>query len=541
MLWLASVLASSELLLLFVTISIGLLLSRVQIASVQLGPAAVLFVGILLSAALGGSGELKIAHQVKELGLVLFVYCVGLTSGPGFFSTFRSSGLRLNAGVLLALLAGAGCALAAGKLLQLDAGYVAGLFSGALTNTPALGAVTDSLGTSPLASHAALAYAVAYPFGVLGAVLSLRAFARRHRAALAAEQARTAALSKNELATRNFEITNDAVVGRTIGELRIRDQVGVLVSRIGRPGESLVPTKYTQLKRGDVVTAVGPKDALEGAVHLFGAFSALRLETQRARVDMRRILVSRRELAGRPLDTLELGTRFNAQVTRLRRGDLELFPADSTRVQLGDRLRVVAPVERLHELSEFFGDSERELSQIDLIALGSGLAAGLLLGLLPLPIPGGALTLGIAGGPLLVGLALGQLGRFGRLVWSLPQEASATLRELGLVIFLAGVGVSAGTQLRAVQLADGLRLFGAGVAITLVTSGVALWLFLRWARADVIQSLGACSGTQTQPATLAVAHELSGQSEQTYVAYAIVYPVAMIAKILLAQLLTWFA
>jgi putative transport protein len=162
-----------------------------------------------------------------------------------------------------------------------------------------------------------------------------------------------------------------------------------------------------------------------------------------------------------------------------------------------------------------------------------------LLSKVPLPLPGGSLTLGIAGGPLLVGLVLGYVGRSGRLVWSIPQEASTTLRELGLLIFLAAVGVSAGGALRTVALVQGLKLFAAGALVTLATSSVALWSFSRWGRADAIQSLGACSGTQTQPATLAVAHEISGHSEQTYVAYAIVYPMAMVAKILLAQLLAW--
>jgi putative transport protein len=190
------------------------------------------------------------------------------------------------------------------------------------------------------------------------------------------------------------------------------------------------------------------------------------------------------------------------------------------------------------ELNEFFGDSEREIWDIDLLALALGIAAGLLLGQLPLPLPGGTLSLGIAGGPLLTGLLLGYVGRTGNLIWAVPHEASAALRELGLLLFLAAVGVNAGSQLRGIALIEGLKLCAAGAVVTLLTSTVALWFFSRAGRAGVIQSLGACSGTQTQPATLAAAHELAGHSEETYVAYAIVYPVAMFAKILLAQLLT---
>lgn len=528
-----------ELLLLFAVITLGLWLSRVQIGGVRLGPSAVLLAGLTLSAWFAPTLNLQIAHQLKELGLVLFVYCVGLTSGPGFFTALRRRGLLLNAGALLALLVGAGCSAVAGRLLGLDAGYVAGLFSGALTNTPALGAAAERLRGSELSAHAALAYSVSYPFGVFGAVVLLRAFAARHRKALSDLQAQLALSRKNALATRNFEITNPDIIDRSIGELRVRDTVGVLISRVGRAGESLVPTKYTLMQRGDVVTAVGPTDALARAEVFFGALSSQRLEASREHVDMRRILVSRRELVGAELGELDLERRFNAQITRVRRADLDLLPSNETRLQLGDRLRVVAPVARMPQLNEFFGDSERELSEIDTLALALGLTLGLLLSKLPLPLPSGSLTLGVAGGPLLVGLVLGYLGRSGRLVWSIPQEASSTLRELGLLIFLAAVGVSAGGALRSVALLQGLMLFGVGAIVTLATSSVALWSFSRWGRADAIQTLGACTGTQTQPATLAVAHEISGHSEQTYVAYAIVYPMAMVAKILLAQMLTW--
>lgn len=536
---LAWLLSRSELLLLFATIALGLRLAGARIGGVRLGSAAVLFVGLGLSAWLSPAGELRIAHQIKDIGLVLFVYCVGLASGPGFFSAFRSRGVRLNAGVLLALSAGAGAAALAGRLFDLDAGHVAGLFSGALTNTPALGAVTERLRGGELAAHAALAYSVAYPFGVLGGALLLRGFAARHRAALSEQQAAALAARKNQLASGNFEVTNQAIVGRSIGELRIRDEVGVVVSRVGSPRESIVPTKYTILKLGDIVTAVGSPDALARALAFFGAASTLRLDALREQVDLRRILLSKRALVGKALGELELERLFNAQVTRVRRADLDLLPSSETRLQLGDRLRVVAPVARMPELNEFFGDSEREIWDIDLLALALGIALGLLLGQLPLPLPGGALSLGLAGGPLLSGLLLGYVGRTGNVIWSVPHEASAALRELGLLLFLAAVGVGAGGQLRGVALTEGLTLFAAGAVITLLTSTVALWFFLRPGRAGVIQSLGACSGTQTQPANLAAAHEISGHSEETYVAYAIVYPVAMFAKIILAQLLAW--
>ena len=534
---LAAWLTGHELLLLFAVILVGLLLGRVHVAGVHLGIAGVLFAGLLLSAWLQPpAGKLTLAPQLKELGLVLFVYCVGLTSGPGFFSAWRSRGLRLNLATLAALVAGALVACLGGKLLGLDRGQIAGVFCGALTNTPALGAASERLTGTELESHPALAYSVCYPFGVLGALLLSRWFARFRREDLAREKAIRAA-AQTGIESANLEVSQAKVIGHSVGELRVRDAVGVIISRLQRGYNQLVPTKYTVLAEGDVITVVGSSSAIQAAVELFGALSPERLEIRRDRVDMRRVLVSKHELVGLKLSELDLERRFNAQVTRLRRADVDLVPSGDIRLELGDRLRVVAPTERLRELGMFLGDSERELAELDYVALALGLCAGLLLARLPLPLFGTSLTLGAAGGPLLAALVLGRLGRTGSLVWAMPFEANHTLRELGLLLFLAGVGVSAGGQLGGVLSQRGLLLFALGAVVTLATSGIGLALMQRWARASAISSLGAASGLQTQPATLAAAFELSEHSEETYVAYALVYPLAMIGKILLAQLI----
>jgi putative transport protein len=530
-------LTGQELLLLFALILLGLLLGRVQYRGLHLGMAGVLFAGLWLSALLQPpTGKLVLAPQLKELGLVLFVYCVGLTSGPGFFSAWRSRGLRLNLATLAALLAGALIACLGGKLMGLDRGQIAGVFCGALTNTPALGAASDRLLGTELESHPALAYSICYPFGVLGALLLSRWFARVRRGELARElESRVAAQTCIESA--NLEVTKAEVIGRSIGELQVREVVGVVISRLRRANEQLVPTKYTVLGQGDIITVVGTSSAIQAAVELLGPLSTERLETHRDRVDMRRVLVSRHELLGLKLSDLDLERRFNAQVTRLRRADVDLVPSGDIRLELGDRLRVVAPTARLREVGVFLGDSERELAEIDYVALALGLCAGLSLARLPLPLFGTSLTLGTAGGPLLVALVLGRLGRTGSLVWAMPFEANHTLRDLGLLLFLAGVGIGAGGQLGGVLNYRGLLMLALGAAVTLGTSGVGLVLLQRWARSSVISSLGAASGLQTQPATLAAAFELAQGSEETYVAYALVYPLAMIGKILLAQLI----
>jgi putative transport protein len=536
---LAHLLVSHELLLLFVVICSGLVLGRLEYRGVRLGSAGVLFGGLAIGALLQpklGAGT----TALKEFGLVLFVYCIGLTSAPGLFSAWRRRGLRLNVVIVAGLVCGAAAAVLGGRLFGLDRGLIAGVFCGALTNTPALGAASDRLAGTALALQPVLGYSVTYPFGVLGALVSFRILAATRKNQLAAELKQHAAEHVN-IISANIEVSKSDVLDRSIGELRVRDVIGVVISRLKRQAEVLVPTKYTVLRAGDIVTVVGAEHAIAAAEAFLGARAHEHLEAQRDRVDMRRILVSHQALIGRSLGELELDRRFNAQVTRLRRADVDIVPTDELQLQRGDRLRVVAPAHRLPEISRYFGDSERELAELDYVALALGVSLGLILARVPLPIAGTSLELGSAGGPLIVALLLGKLGRTGRLVWSIPYEANLVLRELGLLLFLAGVGIGAGGHLADVLSRDGLVMLSLGALVTLLATAVALTLALTWGRLSVTSSLGAAAGMQTQPATLAAAFELCGRAEETYVAYALVYPTAMIGKILLAQLIVMLA
>lgn len=531
-------LAREELLLLFAVVLLGLLLGRLSFRGVRLGMAGVLFAGLGLSAWLQPQGKLELASQIKELGLLLFVYCVGLTSGPGFFSAWRNRGVGMNLACGTALGCGALIACGAGRLFGLNSAQIAGVFCGALTNTPALGAVSSRLAGTPFEALPALTYSLTYPAGVLGALLLGRSFARFRHHELADEIAQHKA-ARASIESKSVAITNARVCGHSIGELRVRDELGVVISRLRRGEEDSVPNKYTVLNPGDIITVVGTAKAVQAAIEYFGQLAPERVELRRDRVDMRRILVSKREFVGVTLGELDLARRFNAQVTRLRRADFDLVPSDEIRLEIGDRLRVVAPVERLRELSRFLGDSEREI-EVDYVALAIGLCAGLLLARIPLQVFGTTLTLGTAGGPLLAALILGRLGRSGQFVWAMPYESNLTLREFGLLLFLAGVGVNAGGKLAGVMNREGLIIIGIGMCVTLVTTAVALFLMRRWSGAGVVAALGGASGLQTQPATLAAAFELSQRSEETYVAYALVYPLAMIGKILIAQILAVF-
>lgn len=533
----AALLSQHEILTLFCVIAVGLGLSRVQVRGVKVGIAGVLFAGLALAAwaKLEGS-ELQLVTDLKEFGLILFVYCVGLSSGSGFFSAFRKRGLKLNLVLLCGLGCGALIAVLGGSFFELRRGVIAGIFCGALTNTPALGAATDVLRGSTQSVDPVLGYSLTYPFGILGALVAFRAFLRVREKAFSQEKARLSPTRKTQIVSVTCVVENPELIGRSIGELGIFSKKKVIVSRMRCDKDIVVPTKYTTLHEGDLVTIVGTKEAIDSSIEFFGTRSLVHLESDREKVDMRRILVSDREVAGRPLRDLALERRFNAQVTRVRRADLDLVPSPDLKVLLGDRLRVVAPRDRLADVARFFGDSERELAEIDFVALTIGIAIGLIFGLVPFSFWGTEVKLGAAGGPLIVALVFGRVGRLGPLNFLLPFEVNQSIRQLGLLLFLAGVGISAGAALTEVG-SEALVIVGLGALVTLVTSLVTLLLATTWGKAGVITSMGVTSGMQTQPASLASAYELSERSEKIYVAYALVYPVAMIGKIVIAQLL----
>jgi putative transport protein len=538
-------LVQSEPLLLFVVISLGYLLGQAKFRGFSLGIAGVLFVGLAFGAWRGseGSKPLQIAHQVMEVGLIVFVYAVGLTTGPGFFSALRSKGLRYNAAAIGALLVGATVAFALGYLLEMRPGLVAGVFSGALTNTPALAATTQLMNaTDP--SHAAdpaLGYSVSYPFGVLGGLLAFQLFVwvfdREYREEKRARAEQS--LREKSVESRNFTVANRDVIGLSLEQLCLREKHGLVISRLRRKGEKsiVVPTRETILAEGDTIVVVGTLDRHEQAGELFGPLSSEHLEQQREAVEMRRILLSNHRLVGRHIGDLRIDTKFNAQITRLRRADVDIVPTPDMVLEMGDRLRVVAPRERLADVAKYFGDSDRAVAELDYTALTLGISLGVLAGMIPIPIPGiGSISLGFAGGPLIVAIILGKLGRTGPIVWNLPLESNLALRHLGLLFFLAGVGVSSGSKFLSAFSEQGSELLAVGAIVTATTSFMMMLLMRYLAGAKPIDILGATSGVQTQPATLAKARELS-ETEDVYVGYATTYPVAMIGKIVLAQVL----
>ena len=538
-------LIDNPLLLLFAVAAIGYPLGRIRIAGSSLGVASVLFVGLAFGAL---HPDLKLPEAIYMLGLTLFVYTIGLSSGPGFFASFRRKGLRDNLLVLAMLAGAAALSVVIGSVAGLKPALTAGMFAGSLTNTPALAGVLEYLkeyaSSQPvvdrLFAEPVVAYSITYPIGVVGMIAAINVLQRIWKADYAREarQLRELHTTGQQLQNRSICVTRPEAIGRPIQAVISEQKLDVMFGRMRRQGRVFLAGGRTCFEAGDVVSVIGAPDDLERMTAYLGETCDEHLELDRTEFDHRRVFVSNRRIAGHRLRDLNLPQQFGAVVTRVRRGDVEFLPHGDTVLELGDRVRVVTRRDHLSAVSAFFGDSYRALSEVDILTFSLGVALGLLLGSLPIPLPGNVtIKLGFAGGPLIIALILGALGRTGPMVWSLPYSANLTLRQIGLILFLAGVGTRAGYAfVTTLAQGEGLLIFIAGAVVTSVTAVATLWIGHHLLNIPLGLLAGMLAGLQTQPAVLAFASEQAG-NDLPNIGYATVYPVAMIAKILLAQLL----
>jgi putative transport protein len=501
----------------------------VRIAGASLGVAAVLFAGLAIGAL---DPRLQLPEILQRLGLVLFVYTVGVSAGPGFAAALRRGGLRDSALAAGLLLLAATLTFAVRRVLGLSSPLAAGLFAGAFTNTPALAAVLEHVHAGPGGAPAepVVAYALSYPFGVIAPLLALMIARRtlfRGRSAEAPEP----------LLNATLRVTRAEVCRKPLGALARDSGWRTRFARLGREGAVRVIDPKEPLRIGDLVSVVAPRSELEILIAALGERAPLRLDLDRSVLDYRRIFVSSADVVEHRIRDLAGLKRLGARVTRVKRGEVDLLPHGGTVLLPGDRVRVLAARDRMDEVAAYFGDSYHALAEIDVLTFGFGIALGLLIAIVPIPLPGREpLRLGIAGGPLISGLVLGALGRSGRVVWSLPWGANLTLRQIGLVLFLAGVGTRSGWVFATTfGQAGGPALMVAGALITFVVAWVALWAGAALRIAPGVMA-GKLAGIQTQPAVLAFAKEGSAD-EGPDVGYAGVYPLATILKIVLAQVL----
>jgi putative transport protein len=531
-------LSENPLLLLFVVAGVGYAVGQIPFRGVKLGIAAVLFSGLAFGAI---DPQLKLPDNFYRFGLVLFMYTIGLSSGLGFFSSFRKHGWRdsLLVGFALATVAFVAAALAI--LLEIQPALLSGLFAGSLTNTPALASVLELLKQQGAREFAepVVAYSLAYPMGVLGMILAVILFRKVWRVSFEAEEEQLQAegVLPEPIVVKTIEITNPAVTHKTRSQLLAENHWRILFGRMSRDGQVSLVDENTRFWIGDLVTTVGTESSMAAALPVLGREADIKLDADREEFDIRRIFVSNPKLAGRRIGDIDLQTTYGAILTRIRRGDIDILANRQTRLELGDRARVVASVDKMQAVSKYLGDSYRALSEIDIVSFSVGIALGLLLGDLPIPIPGGAsFRLSASGGVLVSGLILGALGRTGSVLWQIPYSANLTLRQFGLVLFLAGIGTFAGEKFAATFAQGGIKLVLAGTALTMTSAFLMMVIGYKLLKIPYSYLIGMLAGSQTQPAVLAFANEQT-KNEVPNHGYTAVFPMAMILKILLAQIL----
>ncbi|MCI0685021.1 MAG: putative transporter [Gemmataceae bacterium] len=527
---------------------VGMALGSLKVRGIGLGTAGVLFAGILF-----GHLTAPIDHAtlefVKELGLILFVYCLGLQLGPGFLASLRRLGLRLNVLAATVVVAGAMLAPALGWLAGIDSAAVLGLFSGANTNTPSLGAAQQTLAALPdiseeRAALPALAYAVSYPtaiLGIIGTILVLKSLvginARQQAEDYEAQQAK----GIEPLVRRTLVVDNPNLDGVPIDSVPGLVETGVVVSRIQRVGETSVQTATgdTLLQRGDHILAVGTAAQLDRWQLVVGRASTANLMEAPGAVTHRRVVVTNNAVLGKTVQELALDERFGVTVTRVTRVDLEMTAVPNLQLQFGDVLQVVGEEASIRNASEYLGNSVKALNETHFVPLFAGIVVGIALGTLPLSVPGlpQPVRLGLAGGPLIVAILVSRLGRIGPLVWHMPQTANLAVRELGIALFFASVGLLAGPRFFAVAFSTvGLAWMAVGICLTVLPIFVIGMFALKvWSMNFVIVS-GLIAGSMTDPPALAFATNICG-AETPSVAYATVFPSTTLMRILSAQIL----
>lgn len=523
-------LLEQPLLLLFTILLAGSALGQLKIKGLGLGSS-----GVLLVAMVAGHYGYQVAPMIQQLGLSLFIVAVGLQAGPRFFRMMRTKGMVFGVIGLLVVMVGAVTTVMVSELFHLPAALSLGLMTGALTSTPGLAAAIEATG-DPLAS---VGYGIAYPFGVLAVVLFVQLLPRVFKIDLDADlQQRSGPLrgdASPEVIT--IEVTHPSINKRTLGELKL--DPAVVISRVVRGSRNIIALGDTVIVTGDRLVAVGLRDDLTKLTREIGQEVPTNFQNA-DHVKLRKITVDSDELIGKTVKELELRRTYGVTVTRMERSGIEYNQNAKWRLERGDVLTMVSSEDRLNEVAKLFSRKRLTVVNVHLLSLSFILLLGVGLGMIPIPLPGlGTITLGVAGGPLFAALIIAHFGKIGPIQARYFQPSNQVVRDIGLALFLAGAGTTAGQGLVEVVQREGLNLVIGGSIITL-TPIVAGYVIGRWAfRLSVVHSLGALCGGMTSTPGLGALNQIT-DSEEASITYAAAYPFALIFVAVASQLLIFF-
>lgn len=530
-------------------IAVGVALGKVKFFGISFGIAWVLFAGIAM-AEMGFTVNPHIQHFIKEFGLILFVYTIGLQVGPSFFSAFKREGIKLNLLAVVSITTCVATVIAIHYLTNTDMSTLVGIMSGAVTNTPGLGAANAALAEKfgEDAPSLTTMYAVAYPFGVFGIIIVMLGLRGIFKVNIEAEKRLNSLRhSKDQVVINRFaiKVSNPSLFGKKISVIKKTLNFDFTISRMCRKGEILLADADTLIEEGDVVLVVANQRENEKLLTLMGDSVAITdyfPDEKDMRYTSRRINVTQRAIFTKTLGELDVRRRFGVTITRVFRAGVEFVPSAQTKLQFGDTITVIGDETRLQSVSKEFGNSKRRMQTPHIAELFMGITLGVLLGSIPFSIPGipGAVRLGLAGGPLIVAILISRYGGKFSVTHYVSQSANLMVREIGIVLFLASVGLDAKAKFIETLLhGDGLYWMGLGVLITLIPLLVTSLIARIKGKLDYLEICGLLSGASTDPPALAFANDMSN-SEIPALTYASVYPLTTFLRIMVAQLLIVF-
>lgn len=537
---------ATALLYICLTAFVGVLVGKLEVQKVKLGIAGVLFTGIIL-AHFGARVNPEMLHFAKEFGLILFVYGIGIDVGPRFFSMFRSDGLLLNILAMSIIFIGFGIAMAFHYFGGVAPEVITGIMCGAVTNTPGLGAAQQAIaeanriGANIDPAIPGMGYAVAYPIGVLGIIITMiivRAVFRVKIEKEAEDYNNSIGVNANHLESVVITITNPNLFGKTIGYIKDVIDKELVISRIERKGEFLIPTETLVLEEGDIAHGVSDDKKMENIRIKMGAVEIGQKREITGAMAMFRVLITNRKIAGKTIDQIGIYRRYEANITRIYRSGMEILPTKNTTVELGDTVRIVGKRELLPDIQKELGNSIKELSHPNIVPIFMGITIGVILGSIPLYLPGlpAPAKLGLAGGPLIIAILMGWKGRIKNFSFYMSPGANMIIRELGIILFLACVGLGAGGEfVNTLVNRGGYMWVLYGAAITIIPL-IIVSIIARLKGINYLKICGFMAGSMTDPPALEYANSLSPIHAQS-MAYATVYPLTMFLRILLGQTL----
>jgi len=515
---------------LFLIVALGFMLGRIKIKGLSLDVSAVIFIALLF-----GHFGVIIPKELGNFGLVLFIFTIGIQAGPGFFDSFRSKGKTLILITMLIICSACLTAVGLKYAFDIDTPSVVGLIAGALTSTPGLAVAIDST-HSPLAS---IAYGIAYPFGVIGVILFVKLLPKIMRVNLDQEARRLEIERRGqfpELGTCIYRVTNASVFNRSLMQINARAMTGAVISRLKHKDEISIPTAHTVLHEGDYIQAVGSEESLNQLSVLIGEREEGELPLDKTQ-EIESLLLTKKDMINKQLGDLNLQKNFGCTVTRVRRSGIDLSPSPDLALKFGDKL-MVGEKEGIKGVARLLGNNAKKLSDTDFFPIAMGIVLGVLFGKLNISFSDTlSFSPGLTGGVLMVALVLSAVGKTGPIIWSMSGPANQLLRQLGLLLFLAEVGTSAGKNLVATFQESGLLMFGVGAAITVVPMLVAVIVGRLVFKINILDLLGTITGGMTSTPGLAAADSMV-DSNIPSVAYATVYPIAMVFLILFIQVIS---